>query len=144
MTLYLGATPIAGSMSAETLVDTLYPVGSCYIGTGATCPLAAIKGTWTLQSSAVVTSVNTNVPCKGNGMTLGLTDGTNKFGLTTGGGTALSGDSDSFNKAVATSGGTANLGTYKRLGITTDATKSGIVGTVTRSVLSVNIWKRTA
>lgn len=37
------------------LLDTLYPVGSIYIGTMATCPLEALGvGTWTLKSSGQV------------------------------------------------------------------------------------------
>lgn len=145
MSLYLGTSQIAGGMSAETLVDTLYPVDSCYIGTGATCPLAAIKGTWTLQSSGIVTSVNTNVPVKGNGMTLGMTNGTDnvapKAAQTSWGYTGYDSKSYGLNLNDNPGGTALKTGIF---GITTDATKSGIVGTVTRSVLSVNIWKRTA
>lgn len=37
------------------LLDTLYPVGSIYIGTMSTCPLATLGvGTWTLKSSGQV------------------------------------------------------------------------------------------
>lgn len=37
---------------------------------------------------------------------------------------------------------TSNPG--KGVGLTTDSAASGIVGTVTRTALTVNIWKRTA
>lgn len=42
-------------MSIIDLLDTLYPVGSIYIGTMATCPLETLGvGTWTLKSSGQV------------------------------------------------------------------------------------------
>lgn len=139
---------VGGGGNAETLVDTLYPIGSCYIGTGATCPLAAIKGTWTLQSSGIVTSVDTNVPVKGNGISLGLTNGTNNFGATGRGGTyhdyELAMYTGTYGSNVGVSNGNSTKPGSYTLGITTDGTKSGIVGTVTRSTLSVNIWERTA
>lgn len=56
MSLYLGNNLVAGSIMSDygDIIDTLYPVGSIYIGTTATCPLAAITGTWTLVSSGRV------------------------------------------------------------------------------------------
>lgn len=51
MSLYLGNTPIAGGITLEDFVDAFYPVGSLYFGNTATCPMASIKGTWTLVSS---------------------------------------------------------------------------------------------
>lgn len=38
----------------QELLETIYPVGSIYIGTMETCPLAALLGTWTLVSSGRV------------------------------------------------------------------------------------------
>jgi len=132
----------------ENLVDLLFPIGSCYIGTGSTCPLAAIKGTWTLQSSGVITSVDTNVPVKGNGKTLGLTDGTNYLSPTLNNVVYHTGSpyiSEVYDKNIGTSvTNWTPLGNDKALGVTTDASKSGVVGTVTSSTLSVNIWQRTA
>ena len=132
-----------------TILEALYPVGSIYITTANTCPLSALisGSTWTLQSSGIVTSVNTNVPIKGNGMSLGITDGTNNFGLTSGGtgqGYALSGRINKYGENVSTNGGTLGFSTDGVYGVTTDSEKSGVVGTVTRSTLSVNIFERTA
>lgn len=149
MSLYLGTTPIASAMpSYSDIIDTLFPVGSCYIGTGSTCPLAAIKGTWTLKTSAVVTSVNTNVPIKGTGQGILVTNNNSEYrNLTTSGGQGICMGSNNRTSNV-------KIGTYdqantsynsdKVIGLTTDASKSGIVGTVTRGALSVNIWQRTA
>lgn len=160
MSIYLGDTPLANtgygkantdlsnltSAGQETLVDILYPVGSIYIGTTSTCPLAAIKGTWELQSSAIVTSVNTNVPCKGTGKSLGFQHGSTICGATANGDCVIGASSNavnvSFNNNI--SNWATRFGNLNIVGITTDDSKSGIVGTVTRSTLSVNIWKRTA
>ena len=55
MSIYLGTTPVAAPhQSLRNIVDAFYPVGSIFIGTTSTCPLAAIKGTWTLKSSGRV------------------------------------------------------------------------------------------
>lgn len=135
----------ASDVNMVDIVDALYPVGSCYIGTGDVCPISLIKGTWTLQSSGIVTSVNTNVPIKGDGMSLGLTNGTQNYTI------AFQQYADNHRAVMSTNYGkpqgssVARAGSgFTTYGVTTDATKSGIVGTVTRSILTVNIWKRTA
>lgn len=141
------------SSLAETLIDTLYPVGSVYIGTTATCPLAAIKGTWTLISSGVVTAVNSNVPVKGTGMTMGLETSNNRhFGLVGYGGNNIEAlvrlwtDGDMYGTNIGTlaTGTESSTTSHISHGLTTDETKSGIVGTVSSTTLSVNIWERTA
>lgn len=81
--------------------------------------------------------MNTNVSIKGNGIALGITDGVHNMSL---------GSADSVANSPRTcSQYGANVGTFaksytgsddKTLGITTDASKSGIVGTVTRSIMS--------
>lgn len=85
-----------------------------------------------------MTGVNTNVPCKGNGTVIGMTNGTNTVGLNT---YASSNGVDAYTgmygKSVGTENTTGRINNKKGLGLTTDATKSGIVGTVTRSVFSV-------
>lgn len=155
MTVYLGNNLIAGCIMPDygDIIDALYPVGSVYIGTGATCPLAAIKGTWTLQGSGIVTSVNSNVPCKGNGMTLGLETSNNRYyglvgygGNNTGALVRLWTDGDMYGENIGTSATDTESSTtsHVSLGLTGDETKSGIVGTVSSTTLSVNIWERTA
>jgi hypothetical protein len=126
-----------------TLLNALYPVGSIYIGTMNACPLATLGvGTWALKSAnAIVTSVNSIAPCKGNGMSLGLTNGVNNVSPVCSAGYALYASTNDFNKAVTTSitGGNYPQGTY---GVVTDPTKSGIEATVTSTSLTVNIWER--
>lgn len=69
-----------------------------------------------------------SVPCRGNGITLGITDGTKYIGMQAGSGTSVyfSGRTGLYGEPV---GGTYGAGTAitKSLGITTDPTMSGIV-----------------
>lgn len=70
-------------------------------------------------------SIKNSAPVVGNGMTLGLTNGTQNLGLAHGNSAVLSGLN-----AYGTDVGTATTntsGSNKSLGITTDATKSGIL-----------------
>lgn len=90
--------------------------------------------------SNVITSVDTNVPVKGTGMSLGLTnDGST--GLTLNGGTNafLQSFSVAYGQPVGTYSGSGSfVSNNTSLGITTDETKSGIVGTVTRTQITCN------
>jgi hypothetical protein len=124
-------------------MGTVYPVGSLYFGTQSTCPLAAIinGSTWEKVGTSLTLSVNTSVPVKGNGIALGLTNGANNVGLTTTNNYFV-GKTEAYGEAVSATG--TYSGTSGIFGVTTDSAKSGIVGTVTRTALTVNIWKRTA
>lgn len=148
MSIYLGTTPLAGITSLGNIVDAFYPVGSVFIGTTSTCPLAAIKGTWTLVSSGIVKAGN--IPCKGNGTALGITDGSNNYGVTA---TQYSASyqlyqgrsSAAYGANVGTTGNTSDIiAVGTALGVTTDSSKSGIVADTSSLTLSVNIWERTA
>lgn len=135
------------------IMGTVYPVGSLYFGTQSTCPLAAIidGSTWEKVGSSLITSVNTSVPVKGNGKSMGWTNGDANFGCSQGdngyGWFFPSLTSEAYGKNIGVVQ-TGNAGTRpsgsKLMGLTSDANNSGIVGTVTRTALTVNIWKRTA
>lgn len=147
MSIYLGTTPLAGITSLGNIVDAFYPVGSVFIGTTSTCPLAAIKGAWTLVSSGIVKAGD--IPCKGNGMILGLTDGTTTSGLINYHGSGYhrnTGNRNAYGQNVTSSNAYSQDSIYDGagLGITTDSTKSGIVADTSSLTLSVNIWERTA
>lgn len=130
------------------ILEALYPVGSIYITTANTCPLSTLisGSTWTLRDTGIVTSVNTNVPCKGNGTALGLTNTTSNFGFINAGDNVVR----AMTKCYGTATGTYDTSSWtystasRSYGVTSDETKSGIVGTVTRSTLTVNIFERTA
>lgn len=160
MSIYKGSQFIAGTpdlseyAKSSDLLNAIYPVGSTYISTTNSCPLSTlISGSkWTQIASNVVVSVNTSVPIKGDGKTLGLTNGSANAGLgvdysADGYYTSLDVEPDNYGKNVASSGGQdSGKGTWRTsiVGVTTDSSKSGIVGTVTRTNLTLYIFKRTA
>lgn len=87
------------------------------------------------SASNIVTSVNTSVPIKGTGLALGLNNGAENVGMT---GYAQSAVKTTSTKVYGVNVGTnvptpGNDGRYGyALGVTTDSSKSGVVGTVTR------------
>lgn len=144
--------------TVDTLLRNLYPVGSIYIGTQATCPLATlIAGSrWQLVATSIITSVNSNVPVRGTGTSMGITGGGMTDGSGTSSGSWISGTGGSGDKRIAmakdsynlalndTSHSTKEISGGRAIGLVTNANNSGIVGTVTSSSLAVNIWRRTA
>lgn len=91
------------------------------------------------SASNIVTSVNTSVPIKGNGKTLGVTDGTTNAGLFFGLSSGIYNNKDLYGTNVGTSQPNANsIVNNKSMSITTDSSKSGIVGTVTRTSFTCN------
>ena len=81
-----------------------------------------------------------DIPCKGNGMTLGITNGSSNFGMyMTWGSTQLAtGMSGNYGVNVG-SGGSGNRYTAANsFGITTDSTKSGIVADTSSLTLACN------
>lgn len=133
------------------LLSTLYPVGSIYIGTQNSCPLATlIAGSrWERVATQVVTNVNTGVSVYGNGKTLGLTYNSKNYGIMSrnvsgvyGFVFATTNATDKNNGTSVYDGGTANSNLC--LGVRTQANNSGLTGSLSRNNLALNIWKRTA
>lgn len=131
---------------APALLKAIYPVGSIYIATAATCPMQELgAGTWEIVGTSLVTSVDTNAPVKGTGITLGLTDGTNNYGMAS---TQNSWRLNSGANFYGVNVGTVNssYGTQPAnniaMGVTTDSSKSGMTSTVTRSTITANIFRR--
>lgn len=84
-----------------------------------------------------------NAPVKGNGKTLGLTDGTNNTGLTgwvnSPYAASVVGSSSAFNGTVGTNyGNTAAVAMGIGMGVTTDGTKSGIIADLANITTSVD------
>lgn len=126
------------------LLSTLYPIGSIYIGTQNSCPLATlIAGSqWQRVATQVVTNVNTGVAVHGNGKTLGLTDGQQNYGIYNPGSANVNSCSN-FNASINTYASPKG-GTEHTLGVVQDANTSGLTGSLSRDNLALNIWKRTA
>ena len=127
------------------LLNLLYPVGSIYIGTMNACPLATLGvGTWQIVGTAIVTSVSSSVSVKGNGMTLGLTNGSDNYGLSYYATIGAQYYKPTYGENVGNTNQQTPPSIAGSLGVTTDSTKSGIVGTATSTSLTVNIFERTA
>ncbi len=116
-----------GAISRTIYKDLFDAIGTTY-GAG--------DGTTTFQlpnGTNVITSVNTSVPIKGNGICLGLTNGSSNVGIAST--AAVYAYSNLYGKSVGTAK-TNQTGGDMGLGVTTDESKSGIVGTVTRTVMT--------
>lgn len=127
-------------------MNSVYPVNSFYFTTASTCPLQALGiGTWTRVGTSIITSVNTDVPVIGTDIAIGFTNGTSNRGLAMNNGTLGQSSffTDLYGAEVGTKGGFTD-NPNGAVGLTKDSSKSGIVGTVTRTSLTVNIFKRTA
>ena len=128
------------------ILETIYPVGSIYIGTMATCPLAAAGlGTWELVSSGRVLQGSDSTHTAGSTVEAGLPNITadwNSAQYEEGWGTS--------NGAVyATYNGSAeyNSSSYGMRAYFDASRSSSIYGnstTVQPPAYVVNIWKRTA
>ena len=127
----------------QSLLETIYPVGSIYIGTMNVCPMSALFGTWQLVSTKILTDIPATLGAKGNGMTLGLTDGTTNTGLYWSGNSNISPRTGVYGQNVGTTDSGASPYSAVSLGITTDSTKSGIVADTNATSLTVNVWERT-
>ena len=128
------------------LLSTLYPVGSIYIGTQNSCPLATlIAGSqWQRVATQVVTNVNTGVAVYGNGKTLGLSNGRQTCGLVTYPKVGFAGDTRNYNTNIGTGRAGDLVIENISYGVVKDAATSGLTGSLSCTNLSLNIWKRTA
>ena len=128
-----------------TILEALYPVGSIYITTANSCPLSTLisGSTWVLVSSGIVKSGE--VPVRGNGMTLGLTNGTQYTAMGNADSNGqIQNRTDSYGVPVQSSSITSGNVIAGALGITLDPTKSGIIADTSSLTLAVNIFERTA
>lgn len=118
------------AVSRTTYADLFAVIGTTYgSGDGST--------TFNLpNSSNIVIDVDADVPIKGTGKTLGLTNGTDNGGLTNTTDSVVRVSKNNYNVNVSTSEGSYTPYVKGQIGITTDATKSGMVGTVTKTVLT--------
>lgn len=86
-----------------------------------------------------ILATNNPIPVKGNGMNIGLTDGTNNYGLfstwtsTTG---FIVGTSNNIGVNVGTTGGISSGNSGKTLGLISDSTKSGIETDLTNTTFN--------
>ena len=137
------ANAIANQLNVQ--LDAIYPVGSWYFCTQSTCPMASLisGSTWEKVGSSLITGVDTNVPIAGNGKSFVLTNGSQSCTMSVYNYLQGTKQANSVNIGTAITR-TGDISTNNAWGFSTDANQSGLVGTVTRSALTVNIFKRTA
>ena len=138
-----------------TLLQTIYPVGSVYLSTNSTCPLASLFGTWTLVSSgkALWTGTGSN---GGSTIEAGLPNITGTYDKTSGNRFLLNATTSEVTRTGAfyTSSSqsdqyssTTGSGTVVR-GLGFDASRSNSIygnsNTVQPPAYVVNVWRRTA
>ena len=126
-------------------MDKVYPVGSLYFGEQATCPMATLinGSTWEKVGTSIITDVNTSVSVKGNGKSFVLTNGSQSCTMAVYNYLQGTTQTNSVNIGTAVTR-TGDISTNNAWGFSTDANQSGLVGTVTRTSLTINIFKRTA
>lgn len=130
------------------MLEGLYPVGSIYIGTTSTCPIASLisGSTWTLVSSDRVLQGSSSSHSAGTTINAGLPNITGTIGnqIEAGSNPSVSG---AFYLTTTSGGGEGN-GNYRYFGMGIDASRSSSIygnsTTVQPPAYVVNIWQRTA
>lgn len=139
------ATPANITSAINTMLSSLYPVGSLYIGTQTTCPLTSLisGSTWTLVAAnkALWTGAGSNANTT---ITAGLPNITGYFGLD-----KTQTDGSLFKLDTATQfNGSNESGGSKDYKVTFDASKKNSIygnsSTVQPPAYVVNVWRRTA
>ena len=128
------------------LLDALYPVGSIYMTINDTCPLATLGiGTWTKVASGVVTSLKSTAPVKGNGLTIGLTDGSSNSGMYAIN-NYLTAHTGVYGKNTGVTPSSGSFVTGKTIGLTTTGSNSGVIADLSSvsNTLTCNFFRRTA
>lgn len=129
------------------LLKKIYPVGSTYFTKNLSCPLEELFGTWELDmQGGFVTNVDSTATVQGTGMTLGLTNGSDKNGgLVSASDGRLGHNLNSYGMELPASGqSTTGFGSGSLAGITTDPTKSGMIANVSSQKFQLNCFVRIA
>lgn len=89
----------------------------------------------TQRGDPVYIPIGISAPVIGNGMTIGVTDGTTNYGLSsnTNATTGFNAYTQTYGKPAGTSGSITNVGGYS-VGLTTDGTKSGMIADLSDAV----------
>lgn len=146
----VGGAPLVNESRILEILSIIYPVGSIYIGTQSTCPMATVisgsiwelvssgKALWTGDGSNANTTIAAGLP----NITAGL-NGVATNGASASGAATLSGGSD----LSYTGGGSAAYWLSKNTYTINASTQNSIYGnsdTVQPPAYVVNVWRRTA
>lgn len=135
--------------SITTAIDSIYPVGSVYIGTQSTCPLATLipNSTWQLQNSGLVLQCSDSSHTAGTTISAGLPNITGTLGASWG---SDASDTGAFhhegNDPNSNMGGDSKWNNSSWASF--DASRSNSIygnsTTVQPPAYVVNVWRRTA
>lgn len=137
------------STAISNFEQKIFPIGCFYPTKTNTNPNSILGfGTWTLLTSSVVSSIADTAPVKGDGKALGMMNGTQNFALgTRGGETEIIHSRNGYGQSIG-SGSVPNENDYAAAyaGLSTDATKSGVIADTSSLATSktMYIWERTA
>ena len=123
-------------------LQTVYPVGSIYIGVTDTCPIAELFGTWEKVSSGRVLQGTSGSQKAGNTVEAGLPN------ITGGIGRVFRFNIWGAGVNIGNTGSINTTGSWSTADVNIDASKSnniyGKSSTVQPPAYLVNVWKRTA
>lgn len=133
----------------QNLLETIYPVGSIYIGTMAVCPLSALFGTWELVAGGRVLQGSDSNHLANTTIEAGLPNITGDAAASSGYGVlGSSPDVSGCFKGGTSTGGTLGGASVAGRKLDFDASLSNSIygnsNTVQPPAFVVNIWKRTA
>jgi hypothetical protein len=147
--LMLKVNTINSQLSSSILsnLQSVYPIGSLYIGVTDVCPIANLFGTWEKVSEGRVLQGASGEQIVGDVVEAELPNITGQFAVV-GGRSAISSGSGAFEKYGSTGAGSHSDYTYGGVGCNFNASKSNPIykdgATVQPPAYLVNIWKRTA
>lgn len=121
-----GFLPCNGAEISRTTYKNLFDVIGTKYGQG--------DGSTTFNLPNAIFPIGTTAPVIGNGMVMGITDGSTNYGMNGSSIAAYNGSTTSYGQNLPFNGGNGDLGiATKALGLTTDPTKSGLIVDLTQA-----------
>jgi hypothetical protein len=149
--LELKVNTINSQLSSNVLsnLQAVYPIGSLFISTTDTCPIANLFGTWEKVGEGLITNAQ-DVPVVGNGNAITFTTGSSNLSI----GTRGTGNLQDWYTQMTSPANGASVGSAgslirgmnpncARLGLTENKDYSGMIAKLDLT-LEASIWKRTA
>lgn len=150
--LILKVNTINSQLSSNVLsnLQSIYPVGSLYIGTTDTCPIANLFGTWEKVAEGLCLQGVKGDQVAGETVEAGLPNITGSTGTASSQGGSIPYTSGAFTQSTSNKARLwwANISDYGIAQVNFDASRSSSIygnsSTVQPPTYLVNIWKRTA
>ena len=144
MTLKVNTINSQLSSNVLSSLQSVYPVGSIYIGVTETCPIASLFGTWEKIQDGLVLQNSDSEHEIGTTIEAGLPNITGGFGSFASLNAYANGAFTSSRGAGSWRGGADSVGANVTLDASRSSSIYGKSNTVQPPAYVVNIWKRTA